>query len=86
MDFLAANGKRRVSVFAQGTTPKQESAPLAAPSEKQNLIATLQCVGVSCLTTDDGTVLTLPFNNTALRDTIWKTYLGSMQLHSCLLG
>ncbi|KAL9191603.1 hypothetical protein ACHAXT_001309 [Thalassiosira profunda] len=76
------HGKRRVSVFAQGSAPKQESEPLAAPSEKQNLIATLQCVGVSCLATDDGTVLTLPFDNTALRDTIWKTYLGSEEMEA----
>lgn len=75
-EHLARNyshGKRRDSVFLHGHSTPSDAFSL--PNEqKLNLIATLRCVGVSCLDRD-GSVLTLPFENSALRDAIWNKYI-----------
>ncbi|KAL3789640.1 hypothetical protein ACHAW5_002357 [Stephanodiscus triporus] len=74
-DHLArsySHGKRRDSVFLR-EHPSNNAFSLT-DEEKQNLISTLRCVGVSCFDRD-GSVLTLPFENSALRAAIWKTYI-----------
>ena len=75
-EHLARNfshGKRRDSVFFNGHSTPSDSYSLTN-EQKLNLIATLRCIGVSCLDRD-GSVLTLPFENSALRDAIWNTYI-----------
>ena len=44
---------------------------------KENLISTLKCIGISCLDDDTGCILLLPFENTRLRDVVWKIYIRS---------
>ena len=70
------HGKRRVSVFVRNMTDANNIDTFSMTKEqKQNLLKILKCVGVSCLASDNGTILVLPFENTALRDVIWKKYI-----------
>jgi len=70
-----AHGKRRVSVFVKNAATKED---LTFTNEfKKTLISTLVCVGVSCLRVENGSVLTLPFQNIALRDTVWSRYINT---------
>ena len=76
LEHLARNyshGKRRDSVFLHGH-PTPSNAFSLTNEQKLNLVSTLRCVGVSCLDRD-GSVLTLPFENSALRDAIWNKYI-----------
>ena len=70
-----SHGKRRGSVFVPSVAATEDSS--LTDEYKQNLISTLKCVGVSCLDIDTGSVLTLPFENTALRDTIWSRCINT---------
>jgi len=63
-EHLARNfshGKRRDSVFLHGHSTPSDSCSLPI-EQRLNLIATLRCVGVSCMDRD-GSVFTLPFEN-----------------------
>ena len=76
------HGGRRHSVFGSvgsvATTNDKESLN---DDFCQNLIATLQCVGVvsinSAHANNGDKILTIPFENRTLRDVIWKRYLRS---------
>lgn len=75
------HGGRRRSVFCDEGT----AAVIAKDKEsftddyKRKLIATLQCVGVLCMNGghNDDRILSIPFENVALRDIVWKRYLKS---------
>lgn len=65
-----SHGKRRGSVFGH----EQNNAVFLTDDQKGRLIATLRCVGVCCMDRG-GSVLTLPVENPALRDAVWKKYI-----------
>lgn len=68
-----SHGKRRGSVFGH-EQPSSNHAFSLPNEQKQQLITTLRCVGVTCLDRG-GSILTLPFDNPALRAAIWKKYI-----------
>ena len=65
-----SHGKRRGSVFGH----EHNYAVFLTDDQKGHLIATLRCLGVFCMDRG-GSVLTLPVENPALRDAIWKKYI-----------
>jgi len=65
-----SHGKRRGSVFGH----EQNLAVFLTDDQKGHLIAILRCVGVCCMDRG-GSVLTLPVENPALRDAVWKKYI-----------
>jgi hypothetical protein len=72
------HGGRRRSVFgslgSNDIIAKDKEA--FTDDYKQNLIATLECVGVVCMNEGrNGRVLTIPFEQVALRDVVWKMYI-----------
>lgn len=72
------HGGRRRSVFGNHDTDSAVATDneLFAEDCKQNLFATLKCVGVICMTTgENDRILTIPFEQSALRDVIWKRYM-----------
>ena len=68
-----SHGKRRISVFGRNSQTNDTTS--LTNQHKQILISTLKCAGVSCLNTEAGSVLTLPFENTTLRNVIWHKYI-----------
>ena len=65
----------RVSVFSRKSVVINELSP--TDDSFSTLISTLICLGVNSLDTENGSVLTLPFENTALRDAIWGRYISA---------
>jgi len=72
------HGKRRVSAFVRDVTVGGDSSSPLNDTQKQNLLQTLKCVGVSSLDSEKtGCVLNIPPGNTLLRDAIWSKYIGN---------
>jgi len=71
------HGKRRVSAFVRNVSMGSDSSSPLNDTQKENLLQTLKCVGVSCLDSEKtGCVLNIPHGNTLLRDAIWSKYIG----------
>lgn len=71
------HGKRRVSAFVRNVTVGGDSSSPLNDTQKENLLQTLKCVGVSSLDSEKtGCVLNVPHGNTLLRDAIWSKYIG----------
>lgn len=84
------HGKRRSSVFKPVTTVDLVSRETSSLTDtyKENLMQTLRCIGIVCLDTGKGCTLLLPFENTVLRDTVWRRYVkqhGEAQSRSFLI-
>lgn len=65
-----SHGKRRGSVFGH----EQNNTVFITDDQKDRLIGTLRCVGVFGIDRG-GSILTLPVDNPALRDAVWKKYI-----------
>lgn len=76
-----SHGGRRRSVFGSvGPTATSNDKESLNDDFCRNLIATLQCVGVTFINSAEADkILTIPFENTTLRDVIWKKYLRSAE-------
>ena len=75
-----SHGKRRGSVVGYNATAARETLSLQCSitdESKKSLIRTLRCLGIGHLDTDAGSVLTLPFKNSVLRDVIWDKCINA---------
>jgi len=73
------HGKRRVSAFVRNVSVGNDSSSPLNDTQKENLLQTLKCVGVSSLNSEEtGSVLNIPHGNTLLRDAIWSKYIGDV--------